>query len=612
MRRTTAAAVLALTIGGLTACSPPPEPDDAVESLRAGLESGTLAEAPSTQRIDLTEMYGDLADSERSVETTWQMDDGDSSTAAISIEWTWDVSGHEWTYSTDATAVLGDDEWTIQWDPAIIHPAARNGSTFEIERLALPERAPIVTEDGDPIVEARPVYHIGIDKTFVTEPDEQREAALELAGSLDFDDPESYADSVDAAGERAFVRAITVRQSDADDWDVDSLREIGGVNVVSDEQHLAPASSFARPILGRVGEATAEIIEESAGRIAAGDVVGVGGLQQMYDERLAGSPGITLNLLIGDDVQPVFTADAVDGEPLGITLGERIQIAAEGALPDGDGVASLVAIRPSTGEILAAATTDAWNAASLARYAPGSTFKVVTALAALRAGYTPDSTVECTETIVVDGRTIGNYPGYSHTGSITLREALAHSCNTAFISLASEISSADLAAAALSLGLGQPGPWAFEYFSGSVPDDAEGTAHAEMLFGQGSVVASPMAMATVAASVAAGETVTPILIPAQEPELDPETIPLTEDEAAALADMMSAVVLDGNSTSLSHIDGLHAKTGTAEVGDAGELQTNAWIIAYRGDLALAVFLEGRSSGIGDAGPVLEAFLSSIE
>jgi cell division protein FtsI/penicillin-binding protein 2 len=75
----------------------------------------------------------------------------------------------------------------------------------------------------------------------------------------------------------------------------------------------------------------------------------------------------------------------------------------------------VVAIRPSTGAILAAASGPGgkgYNTATFGRYAPGSTFKVVSALALLRSGLTPTSPVSCTPTIVVDGKQFKNYSDY--------------------------------------------------------------------------------------------------------------------------------------------------------------------------------------------------------
>ena len=104
-----------------------------------------------------------------------------------------------------------------------------------------------------------------------------------------------------------------------------------------------------------------------------------------------------------------------------------------------------------------------------------------------------------------------------------------------------------------------------------------------------------------------------MLLPAQEVAQKPPERPLTAPEAQVLRDLMRAVVVQGSGRFLLDVPGeVGAKTGTAEYGEpdaAGRLPTHAWMIAARGDLAVAVFVETGESGSQTAGPVLEAFLS---
>ena len=118
-----------------------------------------------------------------------------------------------------------------------------------------------------------------------------------------------------------------------------------------------------------------------------------------------------------------------------------------------------MAIRPSTGDLVAVASgpgSKGYNTATFGRYAPGSTFKVVSALALLRAGLTPQSRVSCPPTTVVDGKRFKNYDDYpsSGLGEISFEDALANSCNTAFIGQRDKLGPKSLAEAAAALGLG--------------------------------------------------------------------------------------------------------------------------------------------------------------
>jgi cell division protein FtsI/penicillin-binding protein 2 len=276
----------------------------------------------------------------------------------------------------------------------------------------------------------------------------------------------------------------------------------------------------------------------------------------------------------------------------------------------------------------------------LGQYAPGSTFKVVDSLAMIRNGFTPDSTVECTPTITVDGRKFKNAEGYpkDSLGSVTLRDAFAHSCNTAFINARDKVTQAQLEAAATSLGVAVEAPkLGAEAFLGSVPGEAEGTEHAAAMIGQGKVLMSPLAAAVMAGSVAKGAPVSPVLVqqesaaatPSSNPAPTPEgsapssTVtaeapakeaqnPVTKAEAASLADMMRAVVTSGHAGFLADVPGepVGAKTGTAEFGNDNPPKTHAWIIAVHGDLAVAVFVEDGGLGATTSGPLLKKFLTA--
>ena len=194
-----------------------------------------------------------------------------------------------------------------------------------------------------------------------------------------------------------------------------------------------------------------------------------------------------------------------------------LQNLAERTLGKTKPASALVAIRPSTGEILAAANGPGSHDQSIAtfgEYPPGSTFKVISSLALLRVGLKPSSPVTCPLTVTVNGKKFKNYSDYpsSHLGKIDLRTALAQSCNTAFIGQRGKVTGADLADAAGSLGVGVDYNVGFPSFFGSVPIDNTATGHAASMIGQAKVQASPMAMASVAASVSAGRTVIPHLI----------------------------------------------------------------------------------------------------
>jgi cell division protein FtsI/penicillin-binding protein 2 len=221
--------------------------------------------------------------------------------------------------------------------------------------------------------------------------------------------------------------------------------------------------------------------------------------------------------------------------------------------------------------------------------------------------------VPCTETIEVDGRVFQNVPGYpaDAVGEVPFRTAFANSCNTAFISQRNLISAAELTAAAADLGLGVPSPLGLGAYFGSVPDDATGTQFAADLLGQGTVQASPFGMARVAASVAAGHRVDPVLVrPVSPSQVEVPASSLTEEETAFVRDLMGSVVAEGSAAMLQDIPGIvGAKTGTAQFGDGS--QNHTWMIAIMGDYAVAVFVEIGEFGATTSGPIMHEFLQYL-
>ncbi|GAA4419521.1 penicillin-binding transpeptidase domain-containing protein [Georgenia halophila] len=630
-----ALAAAALVVSGLAACSGGPDADELAGiagELAEGLETGELSQVrwSGDAPQDLSRPLAGMVDLSREVtvvevgDPRTIADSDDLRVADVELEWSWDLDADgsaDWVYTRPAMLARdADGFWGATYDPSMI--ADGLGTSGELTLTRVPaERGEVLAGDGTAVVTPRPVLRIGIDKTRLPDDAHERDVrgvAEDVANLAGWDDPDGYADQVVAAGPRAFVEAIVVREGSGV-VDLAALEEIPAGVALPDEMPLAPTSAWARPVLGRVGQATREVIEASGGTVQAGDEVGLSGLQEQYDDVLRGGSGLRVTSGIGPDAEVVFERDPEPGADLSLTLDAEVQTAAEQSLESTESPAGLVAIRASTGEVLAAASgpgSQGLNTAMLASLAPGSTFKMVTALALLRAGVGPEAQVSCTPDVTVDGYTIGNYPGYPSAwiGDLTLTEALTQSCNSALINARGDVSFDALVDAARSLGLGQQLPGAWPGFTGSVPEDGSETGLASSLIGQGEVLASPLAMATVAASIAAAETVTPTLVTGPEQVADApsavDAAPLTAKEADVLADYMRAVVTDGTATLLADVPGepVHAKTGSAEAGEGEDFRVDSWMIAYQGDLAVAALVHGGGHGAGAAGDVVEAFL----
>jgi cell division protein FtsI/penicillin-binding protein 2 len=305
---------------------------------------------------------------------------------------------------------------------------------------------------------------------------------------------------------------------------------------------------------------------------------------------------------------------AVNGTSIKITLDQRVQLAADQVMATAPKPAALVAIRVSTGDVLAVANgpsdANGYNRAMIGHYPPGSTFKVASGLTLLANGLTPDTVVPCPATIVV-GKEFQNAEG-EVLGDVPFRKDFADSCNTAFVGQSRTIDSKQLADMAGLLGyrtldIGVP------LFGGSVPTDGDETEHAANMIGQGKVESSPFAVALASASVAAGKSLNPRLI------IDPATpdptfgAALPEPAVTQLRELMRGVVTDGTGGAVLGIPGgdVSGKTGTAEFGNEVPPRTHAWFTGFQGDVAFAVLVEDGGFGGQVAAPLAAQFLSQL-
>ncbi|MCX6396948.1 MAG: penicillin-binding transpeptidase domain-containing protein [Propionibacteriales bacterium] len=542
---------------------------------------------------------------------------GDGTTRTATLAWSTEIGASSgqagvapWVRETSVSLVDQSGSWKVAWQPTVVDASLVDGEALVVTGIKA-TRGDVLGAGGATLVEPRPVVRFGIDKSLM-DPSAAGSSATRLASLLDVD-LASYVSQVEKAGPRAFVQALVLRRGDVPNRLLAQVQTIPGGRSISDRLPLAPTKDFAAALLGTVGPATAELIKKSDGRLRAGDDTGLSGLQLRYDEQLSGTSGATVSAVRGESRRVLFTAAPVAGKDLRTTLDQRLQSKAQQLLTRYGPASALVAVRPSTGEMLVAASgpgSDGYNTATFGQYAPGSTFKVVSALALLRSGLTADSRVYCPPTVVVNGKRFKNYSDYpsDRLGRITLRQAVANSCNTAFISSRAKITGTALADAAAALGFGIDHDSGFPAYFGQVPTPAGETEAAADLIGQGKVLASPMVMAAVMASVVSGKTVVPDLVLGDAPVTATPAEPLTEDEATQLRTLLHAVVEEGSGRFLQALGrpGVLAKTGTAEYGDAS--RTHTWMIGAQGDLAVAVFVETGESGSRTAGPVLADFL----
>ncbi|MBO0812407.1 MAG: hypothetical protein J2P23_10230, partial [Microlunatus sp.] len=369
---------------------------------------------------------------------------GNQATSTIAMSWKLPGAAKPWAYNVTAGFIKSGDGWQPQWAPSLVEPDLVNGSTLVLTRQQA-DRGEIIGGDGKPLVKLRNVERIGIDKTKVPA-SKAANSASALAALLGID-ATNYVKLVKASGAQAFVPAITYRRGDPQMPAESKITAISGAVVLDDKAMLGPTKTFAAPILGTVGEATKEIVDKSGGTITAGDQVGLSGLELRYDSQLSGTPDISVSVVPPKSPSPapspsaspapaithttrVFHQQSVPGRNLKITLDPSLQTAAEDILAGSGPASALVAIRPSTGQVVAAAVNDAagnQDIATYGQYPPGSTFKIIDSLALVRKGVKLNHPMPCPATITVDGRRFKNYNDYpaSELGNIDFRTAFA-------------------------------------------------------------------------------------------------------------------------------------------------------------------------------------------
>ncbi len=373
------------------------------------------------------------------------------------------------------------------------------------------------------------------------------------------------------------------------------------------------------------------------------------GLERAFDERLQGETGSEIWRVdpLGFQDERISLAPPRQGERLITSIDIDLQQVAEEALGDRAGTA--IVMKVDTGEVLALASAPGYDANRLTpfipravsdeiderrgwinrslqlSYPPGSTFKVITAMAGLRSGdLFPDSVNTCRGL-----QRVGNRLFYCHNrsgfGEVDLRRSLQVSCNTFYYTASQRIGIDHIAAEARRFGLHERTGIEIPFETGNViiPDrdwkraDGRGgwfpgdTANTSI--GQGFLMVTPLQMASFTASLARGETRTrPTILALSDSEARQrdhggEPIGLSREALAAIYEGMEAAVGPGGTGRLAAVDGLRiaGKTGTAQFRADGESLNLAWFIGFAPveapEIAICVMIEGTRPGEALAG-----------
>ncbi len=354
---------------------------------------------------------------------------------------------------------------------------------------------------------------------------------------------------------------------------------------------------------------TASVLDADGRRLSRESTAAAlaGTLAKGYAARLEGRPGAELRF--GRRV--IAKVELVPGRSVRTTISPSVQAAATAAL--GERVGGVAVVRPRTGAVLALAGLGVTGTQP-----PGSSFKIVTLAGALQAGVTdPGESFPVQTAATLSGVRLRNAGDESCGGTLT--QSFAHSCNSVFGPLGVRLGARRLVRFAEAFGFNErltiPGAR-----DSSIPPARElkdDLAVGASAIGQDRDLATPLTMATVGATIAAGGVrARPRLV---RHERVRRARVVRRGVAAQVRDMMLEVVRSGTGTAAA-LPGISVagKTGTAELvptadAAANPENTTAWFVAYSPDdpsVAVAVMLVGAGQGGASAAPVAREVLAA--
>ncbi len=353
----------------------------------------------------------------------------------------------------------------------------------------------------------------------------------------------------------------------------------------------------------------------------------------------------------------LLTGREPQGATVRLTIEPNLQLLAARELGNRRG--AVVALDPKTGKVLALATSPSFDPNALSShdperirktrdrlsddendpltdrateqvYPPGSTFKLITSAAAIESGMTPDTEIDCAREITLPltrDVKLRNFGGESCPSKVSLRDALRESYNTAFATLGMRLGGDKLQDMAEKFGFNARPSFPLRTVDSAFPQGLNAPQTAQSAIGQFDVRATPLQMALVASAIANGgrlmkpylvdSVLTPDVTVLDQTKPQELSRPISGATAAALTDMMEAVVRNGTGTR-AQIPGatVAGKTGTAQNADPSP---HAWFVGFakQGDKAIAVAVliengggDDRATGGRVAAPVAQAVMAA--
>jgi cell division protein FtsI/penicillin-binding protein 2 len=505
--------------------------------------------------------------------------------------------------------------WRVVWAPSVIAPGLGPGDRLAV-LTTVPPRAELLDSVGRPLLRRSHAFDVGV------VPDKLANSSLtaqDLAQVTDIDtDADQMEDQILAAPSNSFlelVRLSPVRYQRLSK----ALAQVPGLVIRQVTTRLF--KSIVPAITGEIGTETAQVLVEEGAPYQPGTTVGLSGLEQTYQAKLAGSPTteVVIQNAAGHQVAVLGRWPGHAGTAVQTTIDGGVQAAAQHALAASPFAASIVAVSADSGQILAVAGHRVAGMPVVSplagQYQPGQSFMIVSAAALFKSspGFEANTPIRCYPMNLG----ITNMPREPSLGpQPTFSADFAHACSTAFAGLSLRLSPADLQNAAVTFGIGAHWQLRLPAFAGSMLKPTSSRQQAADVVGRGTVLVSPLDMALAAGLVESGSWHPPTLSTAV-----PASVAA---RALAPADTLSSRVVG----QLRHLMWMTVRSGAGQAANlrgaavfgalgtaplAGHRSLYAiWFVGFRGNVAFAVLIFSRSTAFGPVAQLARQFAAGLQ
>ncbi len=526
--------------------------------------------------------------------------------------------GRPWNYRGHLTLRRRGTGWLVVWSPSVIVPGLGPGDRLAV-LTTVPARRPLLDSAGQPLILSSTAVEVGVRPDRVANPIATATKLARVTG-LARSEADQMVGQIRAAPPNTFLELILLAPRKF-------ARLSAALGKVPNLTHKVVTRRLFRSavpaVTGQVGTEAAKELVQDGDPYRPGTTVGLSGLEQAYQASLAGTPTTKVVVQNAAGRRVLKTWPGRAGTSVRTTIDGGVQRAAQRALAGLGLSGAVVAVRASTGQVLAVAEHQAAGMPAVdplsGQYEPGQAFTIVPA-AALLAKYPtlgPNTPIPCwVSPFSYGGQTYVNVPAVPRLGNPTFSAVFAHACNTAFAQLSLRLDPADLFGAAGQFGIGVRWrlPLRPSAFVGSIRKPGDPQETAADAIGMGTVLVSPLDMALAAGVVESGSWHQPSVVtgssgPTLTSRVKLKT--LNRQVITRLRELMAGTVGSGVAKA-AHLPGspLYGQVGTAPL--AGHHGVRAiWFVGFRGDVAFAVVAFSRSSAFDPAVQIARQFAEQL-